>query len=53
MQLVSDMFLIENVLLFLAPVKRSETMELNSTGVPMLQEKHDSKCPNLLQKFEG
>lgn len=38
---------------FLAPIKRNETMELNSTGVPMLQEKHDSKCPNLLQKFEG
>lgn len=28
-------------------------MELNSTGLPLLQGKNDSKCQNLLQKFEG
>jgi len=39
---VSDI-LIKNVLLFLDAVKRNETMELNSTGVPMLQEKYDPK----------
>lgn len=53
MHLVSDIFLIKNLLFSLAPVQRNETMELNSTGGPMVQEKYDSKCLNLLQKFEG
>lgn len=53
MHLVSDIFLIKNVLFSLAPVQRNETIELNSTGGPMVQEKCDSKCLNLLQKYEG
>lgn len=53
MHLVSGIFLFEKLLVSLAPVQRNKTMELNSTRLPLLQEKNDSKCQNLLQKFEG
>lgn len=54
MHLVTNTFLIKNLLLSLSPVQRNETMELNfCIGVSVLLEKCDSKWPHLLETFEG